>query len=530
MSAAANSFDVAIIGGGHNGLVAAALLSKAGRRVVLCEALPTLGGATGVSTLMPGMRVPQCAHVVSGFSPALIRKLNLRKHGLNVLQKNVARVALDADGRHIVFGSKAKATRENIFNWSSRDAESWKKFSGELHLLTSALVPLHRGVAPELLPATWQERMAWARHYLRMRRHGRERFQNLLQLLPSNVSDILDDFFETDILKGALALDASLGSYHGPSAPGSLFYWAWQRAAELVSSSGTLQVEGGPVALVQALASAARANGADIRTSSAVASIRIEGEKTNGLVLTNGDEIDASVVISTINPKTTYLDLVGARHLDAGMARDIDAIRMRASAAKVNLALGQLPSFAKSDEDLLAGRLLVAPGLAEVERASNPQKYGDMPAYPVMEVTLPSIADESLTPEGRHVLSAIVPFVPLQVAGGWEGQRDSLIKRVIKTLGEYAPDLPDLVMAAEVLTPKDLETQLGVAGGDWHQGEVTFDQAMMMRPVPQLTNGTGPVRGLFLGGAGAHPGGGLSGRPAVNAVAAATEYAKRGRS
>lgn len=530
MSAAANTFDIAIVGGGHNGLVAAALLAKAGRRVVLCEALPTLGGAAGVSTLMPGMRAPKCAHVVSGFSPALIRKLNLKKHGLNVLQKDMSRVALDPGGRHIVFGPKAKATRENIFNWSSRDAESWKVFCGELDLLTSALVPLHRGVSPDLVPETWPERMAWARHYLRVRRNGREPFQKLLQLLPSNVGDFLDASFETDILKGALALDASLGSYHGPSAPGSLFYWTWQRAGELASPSGTLQVEGGPDALVQALASAARARGADIRTSSSVASIRIEDEKTTGLVLANGDEIAAPIVISTINPKATYLNLVGAKHLDAGMARDVGAIRVRASAAKVNLALAQLPSFAKADEKLLAGRLLVAPGLAEVERASNPQKYGALPAYPVMEVTLPSIVDASLTPDGRHILSAIVPFVPLDVDGGWEGQSDNLIKRVIKTLGEYAPDIPDLVMAGEVLTPRDLETHCGVAGADWHQGEVTFDQAMMMRPVPQLANGRSPIGGLFLGGAGAHPGGGLSGRPAVNAVAAATKYAKGGRS
>lgn len=530
MSAAANTYDVAIVGGGHNGLVAAALLSKAGRRVVLCEALPTLGGAAGVSTLMPSMRVPQCAHVVSGFSPGLIRKLNLKKHGLNVLQKNMSRVALDHGGRHIVFGPKAKTTREHIFNWSSRDAESWKKFCGEFDLFTSALVPLRRGVSPELLPATWNESMAWVRHYLRARRNGREPFQKLLQLLPSNVGDFLDASFETDVLKGALALDAGLGSYHGPSAPGSLFYWAWQRAGELASSSGTLQVEGGPDALVQALASAARASGADIRTSSAVTSIRIEDEHTTGLVLASGDEIDAPIVISAINPKTTYLNLVGAKHFDAGMVRDVDAIRMRASAAKVNLALGQLPSFAKANQKLLAGRLLIAPGLAEVERASNPQKYGEQPAHPVMEVTLPSVLDESLTPDGRHVLSAIVPFVPYDIEGGWADQSDILITRVTKTLGEYAPDLPDLVMSGEVLTPRDLETQCGVAGGDWHQGEVAFDQTLMMRPIPQLANGKSPIGGLFLGGAGAHPGGGLSGQPAVNAVAAATVYAKGVRS
>lgn len=524
MSTTTNTFDVAIVGGGHNGLVAAALLSKSGRRVVLCEALPTLGGAAGTSTLMPGIRAPQCAHVVTGFPPALVRKLNLKKHGLNVLQRNMGRVALDPGGRHIVLGPKAKATREGIFKWSGRDAESWKHFSSSFDRLTSALMPMRQGTAPELVPTTWSDRIVWVRHYLSARRQGRESFQQLLQLLPSNVADFLDASFETDILKGALALDASLGSYHGPSAPGSLFYWAWQRAGELASPSGTLQVEGGPDALALALASAATASGVDIRTSSAVTSIHVENEETRGLVLANGDEISAPIVISAINPKATYLDLVGARHLDAGMVRDVDSIRMRASAAKVNLALGQLPSFAKADQQLLAARLLVAPGLTEVERASNPQKYGELPAHPVMEVTLPSILDESMAPEGRHVLSAIIPFVPFDIDGGWEKQSDVLVERVVKTLGEYAPDLPDLVMSGEVMTPRDLESHCGIAGADWHQGEITFDQSMMMRPVPQLANGRGPIRGLILGGAGAHPGGGLSGRPAINAVAAAIAY------
>ena len=529
MSDAPNSYDVAIVGGGHNGLVAAALLARAGKRVVVCEALPSLGSACGISTLAQNIRAPKCAHLVTGFPPGLIRKLKLHKHGLTVLQKKVGRVAIDPDGRHIPLDPKTKAGRQAIFNWSSRDADAWPEFSRTLDTLIWSLMPAYRNQAPRLIPDTLQSRLQWLQHYLRGRRRGAAPFRSLLRLLPSNVADLLDDSFETDLLKGALALDAGLGSFHGPSSPGSLFYWAWQRASEAASKSGTLQIAGGPAGLTNALAAAARSHGADIRVAARVRSITVEREKACGLVLQNGDEIAAPIIISTIDPQTTYLKLLCSRHLDAGVAGDVRNIRMRASSAKVNLALERLPSFAKANEQLLAGRLLVAPGLPDVERASNGQKYGMLPDHPVMEVTLPSITDESLAPENHHVLSAIVPFVPYELDGGWDKGGDILIDRVIKTLGEYAPDLPDLVMAGEVLTPPDIESHCGVARADWHQGEVAFDQAMMMRPTPQLAGDAGPIHGLFLGGAGAHPGGGLTGRPALHAVMAAVRYSKEMR-
>jgi len=529
MTKPANSFDVAIIGGGHNGLVAAALLSKAGRRVVVCEALPHFGSASQTSTLMPGMRVPQCAHVVTGFPASLIRKLKLKRHGLKVLQKNMPRVALDPDGRHIPLGSSSKTTTEAIFHWSSRDAEAWKRFSTRLDALTAALLPLYTGNAPELVPAAFDDKLSWLRLYARERRRGRASFQNLLKQMPSNVADFLDLALETDLLKGALALEASLGSYHGPSAPGSMFYWAWQRASEASSRSGTLQVVGGPAALTDALTSAAASTDADLRVAAPVASIRIENDAAVGLVLENGDEISAPCIISTVSPKTTFLNLVGARQLDTGLVLDLENIRMRGASAKVNLALKQLPTFAKADEALLSGRLLLAPSLMDVERASNGQKYAELPHLPVMEVTLPSVLDESLTPEGRHVLSAVIPFVPFDVEGGWDAAKDKLTSQVIKTLGDYAPDLPDLIMAHETLTPPEIEARCGIEKADWHQGEIAFDQALMMRPVPQLANNRGPLKGLIAGGAGAHPGGGLTGRPALNAVDAALHFTKEQR-
>lgn len=529
MTGDANSFDVAIVGGGVNGLLAAAMLAKAGRKVVLCEALERFGGATGLSTLAPGVRAPKCSHLVSGLPPALIRKLKLKKHGLHVVQEKVGRLALDPDGRHIPFGSGRRLTREAIFQWSRHDADAWDAFNKRLDALTQAMLPMATGASPALMPQTRQEKLVWIRHFARVRRKGRMVFQDVLKTLPSNAADFLEDAFETGLLKGALSFEAVLGGRHGPRAPGTMFSWAWQRALEASTRKGTIQLAGGPDALADALAIAARTYGAELRASAQVASINIADGCVTGFVLKNGDEISAPVVVSAIGPKATYLGLVGARHLDAGLARDISQIRMRGASAKVNLALGKLPAFANATPDDLSARLIVAPSLEGVERAADAAKYGELPAQAVMEVTLPSIRDESLAPEGRHVLSAIVPFVPFDRKGGRADGADRLMADVIKTLGTYAPDLPDLVMAGEVLTPLDIESQCGLAGADWHQGELTMDQALMMRPVPQLADFAGPVSGLYLGGAGAHPGGGLHGRPAMAAVSAILGNGRRSR-
>ncbi len=529
MSGETNSFDVAVIGGGHNGLVAAALLAKAGRRVVLCEAGPRFGGAACLSTLAPGIRAPQCAHVVSGFPRDVIRRLRLRKHGLQIVRQNMGRVALDPDGRHIPLGRKRRETAEAIFRWSRHDAEAWDAFAGRMKTLSEILVPLFTHTPPKLTPETWQDRLDWLGHYFRLRRLGRHAFGEALRILPSNAADIVEDAFETDLLRGALSFEAVLGGRLGPRAPGTAFTWLWRRAAEAASPLGTFQVAGGPASLTDTLATAAAAHGADLRKNARVAAIRTDDQRVTGLVLENGDEIDAPVVISSADPKATYLGLVGAANLDAGLARDIGDIRMGASTAKINLALERLPTFRNIDPEHLKERLIIAPSVPEVERASNPPKYGRMTDHPVMEVTIPSLADETLAPEGRHVLSALVQFAPYELEGGWDKGGDELVARVTKTLGEYAPDLPDVVMAGEVMTPPDIESHCGGASADWDQGELAFDQLMMMRPVPQLAHGGGPIAGLYLGGAGAHPGGGLNGRAGMLAARTVMAAHKRGR-
>ena len=537
MTPRANRFDVAIIGGGHNALVAAALIARAGRSVVVCEALPRLGGGAALSTLMPGMRAPQCAHTVTGFPPALIRKLGLARHGLRVLQTHMPALALDAGGRHIPLGGRrrrdARSTREAIYQWSRADAEAWPAFARRLDALTRLLLPLVTHPPLPYAGLDWRQRLGWFLHAARLRRLGAGGMGEALRLLPSNAADMIEDVFETPLLSGALVFDAVLGGHRGPRAPGTVFAWLWARALAQ-SGAGVMQVAGGPAALADALRASAVAKGADIRTRARVIGIRVEEDRACGLILANGDEIGAGAVISTIDARTTWVDLVGTAHLDTGLVRDLSAIRSAPSAVKVNLALGCLPSFPRAAPDDLRGRLVIAPGVDEVERAANPRKYGATTDHPVMEATIPSLADETLAPEGRHIMSVIVPFAPMSPAEGWDTAGDALVARVIKTLGDYAPDLPDAVMAGEVLTPPDIVSHCGVPGGDWHHAEIAFDQSLAMRPVPRLAPGPddpgSPVRGLHLGGASAHPGGGLNGRAGALAATSVLSNLRRNRS
>lgn len=538
MSGAANRFDVAIVGGGHNALVAAALLARAGRSVVVCEALGRFGGGAAAATLMPGIRAPQCAHTVAGFPRALVRTLGLRRHGLRVLQPHMPRLALDPDGRHIPLDGPrrrdAAATREAIFHWSRGDAQAWPGFVKLLDAGSGFLAPLTaRPPLPFGAAAGRRAQLAWAVQLLRARRQGKARMGELLRLLPSNAADAIEDEFRTPLLGGALAFDAVLGGWRGPRAPGTMLAWLWSRA---LARDGVMQIAGGPAALIEALHASAVARGAEIRTRARVAQIKIRDGRACGLVLANGDEIDAEAVISTADARTTYLDLVGAAHLDAGLVRDLGCIRRAPLGAKVNLALSRLPAFAQASEEDLKGRLVVAPSVQDVERAADPVKYGGISDHPVMEVTIPTLTDETLAPQGRHVMSVLVPFVPMALAQGWETGGQELVARVIRTLAVYAPDLPECVMAGEVLTPPDITIHCGIADADWHHGELALDQILAMRPLPQLATGpdgpAAPVRGLYLGGAAAHPGGGLNGRAgqlAAAAVLRALRRAGRGR-
>lgn len=531
MTQTTTSFDVIVVGGGHNGLAAAALLAKAGRSVIVCEALDRVGGGAAAISLKGDARAPQCAHLVSGLPKELVHKLRLKRHGLKIIHKHVGRVALDPDGRHIPLAGPARATRDAIFNWSKQDAAQWPKFAIALNNLTRALLPLVANSNLQFPPQSLTEKTIWARRYMQVRRHGRHSFQEVLRLLPSNAADMIEDAFETDTLKGALALDATLTGRHGPRAPGTVFSWAWMRALEQAGGMGCVQVSGGPEAFAASLKEAALTYGAEILTSSPVSQILVDEEqRVTGVVLENGNELYAPIIVSTLPPQETYLNLVGAAHLDTGLAREIGQVRGGGSLARVNLLLGQMPDFQGATQADLQARLAIATHLEDVERASNARKYNEVPQQPVMEVTFPTASDRSLAPDGHHILSALIPFMPDAATSslGFDGQ--SLANSVVKTLSDYARDLPGLVLDATVAGPADLQTQCGVLGADWHHTELALDQVLGMRPARGISRANDVIAGLYMGGASAHPGGGLTARPALNAVRMIQKRGKAGRS
>jgi phytoene dehydrogenase-like protein len=345
--------------------------------------------------------------------------------------------------------------------------------------------------------------------------------RELLRVGGMNVYDLLEEHFESAALKGALAFDAVLGTNFGPRSPGTVLTLLHRLAGEAAGGATLLsQPRGGLGAVCDALANSATAAGVTIRTGSPVARIVVEDDRAAGVELQSGERIAAATVVSGADPKTTFMTLVGARHFDAGFVRRVSHFRTKGLAAKLHLALDRIPVFAGVDPGRLRGRLIIAPSLQHLERAYNHSKYGEFSAAPAMEITVPSANDAALAPAGGHVLSAIVQYAPYSLAAGWEGGRRQFEELCLETLEGVAPGLRNSVVASELFTPVDIEREFRIAGGHWHHGELAFDQFFMVRPVPGAAQHSTPLPGLYLCGAGCHPGGGVMGVPGRNAAQA----------
>jgi phytoene dehydrogenase-like protein len=344
--------------------------------------------------------------------------------------------------------------------------------------------------------------------------------RELLRIGGMCVQDLLDEHFETPLLKGALGFDAVLGTSAGPRSPGSVFPLLYRMAAEVQGGSALAQPVGGLGALSDSLARAALAAGAAIRTSATVERIMVRDDRAAGVILKSGEQITATNVISNADPKTTFLQLLGGEYLDTGFVRRIAHLRARGVTAKLHLALNRLPQFTGLSDSALAGRLLLAPSLDYVERAFNHAKYREFSAAPIAEITVPTVNDASLAPAGRHVLSAVVQYAPYELAGGWQNERQRFVDLVIDALERCAPGLRASVEAVELLSPPDIEREFRISGGHWHHAELALDQFFIVRPVPGAAQYRTPIGGLYLCGAGCHPGGGVMGIAGRNAARA----------
>ncbi len=509
-----DSYDSIVIGAGHNGLVCAATLARAGRKVLVLEAGDQVGGGAVTREFAPGYKVSACAHILHHLHPKVIKDLRLKKHGLKLASKDLPTVALGADGRHLTLnGNKASGS---VTDSDRATFAPWRK---QMLKFAKHLQPLLATVPPRLGSGDRADFRKLARLGWAIRSLGREDMREFLRIAGMNVADLLEDAFEDDLLRGAIAFDAVLGTHFGPRSPGTVLTLLYRLAGRGGGAAGALTLpEGGMGAVSTALAGAAQAAGAEIRIGRPVARVLVRDDRAVGVVCADGEEIAARNVISNADPRRTFMDLLGAEHLDTGFVSRVRNIRMRGDAAKVHLALDGLPAFTGLEASDLKERLIIAPDVDYVERAFNPAKYGELSPEPVMEITIPSLHDPSLAPAGKHVLSAVVQYAPYGLKGGWEAGREAFARTVLDVLGRYAPDLESKILASEVLTPFDIERQFGMTGGHWHHGELALDQMLMLRPVPGAAQYGTPLAGLYLCGAGAHPGGGVMGAAGLNAA------------
>jgi phytoene dehydrogenase-like protein len=507
-------FDCAVIGAGHNGLVCAALLAGAGRTVLVLEAGAQVGGASITREFAPGYKVSAGAHLLHLMPADLLRTLKLESHGLQWAGQQLPTTALIAGAPPLTFNHGV-----SMEGLSAADASALGAYQERMRRFAAAIAPIFSGIPPRLGTDAWSDRLSLLRMAWRIRMLGKHDMRELLRIGGMNVYDLLEEHFDSAALKGALGFDAVLGANFGPRSPGTVLTLLYRLAAESAAGdTGLSQPKGGMGALCEAIAKAAVAAGAVIRTQSTVARILIEADRACGVLLESGERIDARQVISNADPKTTFLKLLGAAYLDAGFVRRVSHIRSQGLAAKIHLALDRRPPFAGVAEAALKGRMLSAPSLGAIEHAYNHAKYGEFSTAPTMEITVPSINDATLAPAGKHVLSAIVQYAPYALKQGWGSGRQRFLDASLDVLETLAPGLRACITAAEVLTPADMEKEFRGSGGHWHHGDLAFDQILMMRPVPGAGQYRAPVEGLFLCGAGCHPGGGVMGIAGRNAA------------
>jgi phytoene dehydrogenase-like protein len=357
---------------------------------------------------------------------------------------------------------------------------------------------------------------------------GKEDMSDLMRLALINIYDVMEENFDNELLKGAISLDSLLGSHMGPRSPNTVYGYLYRRMGDIFGFKGPAVVKGGMGAVGQAMADAARAKGVDIEVGAAVSKINIDVDRATGVTLADGRVVNAGLVVSNADPKTTFNKLVGLSNIETGVARRVKTLRMKGDAAKLHIALDSLPAFKGLTEQQMGQRLVIAPSMNYIEAAFNASKYGEYSQAPAMDISIPTIHDPSLAPDGKHVMSVIVQYAPYELKEGWSDKSKEAFKNlVLDRIADFAPGLRDSIIASELLTPVDLEERFHIHGGHWHHGEISLDQILMMRPFPGASQYGTSVDGLYLCGAGNHPGGGVMGLAGHNA---AKEIIKRGQS
>jgi phytoene dehydrogenase-like protein len=525
-------YDAIVIGGGVNGLTCAALLGKAGLRTLVLERRDVVGGCAAEHELAPGFRVPTLAHRTGPLRSDVVEELQLTQFGLRLVPRSIRYTALSGDGRVLPVYADTGRAAAAIRSWSAKDAAAWPAFARSLAQVAGVAASLFARTPPDMDDPGTQDLWTLMRAAGAFRGLSREDQWRLLRWGPMAVADLVTEVFETELLRAAVAADGLLGTMLGPWSAGSGLQLLFNEANRCVAASRDGEVEGGPAAVARALARAATRHGVDVRTGAAVAQIVVRNERASGVALESGETFDARAIISGVDPKRTFGALCDAEHLPPEFLWRIKHLRARGVLAKVNLALSALPAIEGATKEMLSAPIRIAPSLDYLEHAFDHAKYGGWSREPWIELALPSAADPALAPAGAHVLSAYVQWVPNHLGsreagtgsrmareiGTCDPDRDGLLATVVEMLDRHAPGLKALIVAAELITPADLDRDWSLTGGHIFHGELTLDQAFTMRPLLGFGNYRTPIPGLYLCGSGTHPGTGLTGGSGANAA------------
>ncbi|HEX4590856.1 MAG TPA: NAD(P)/FAD-dependent oxidoreductase [Gemmataceae bacterium] len=513
--------DAIIIGGGHNGLTAAAYLARAGRKVLVLERRPVLGGACVTEEIFPGCKVSTAAYVNSLLRPQIIRELDLPRYGFEMLPRSPSSFTPFPDGRSLLMGPDAKLTYEEVSKFSPRDAEALPKYEATLLRVAEFLEPLLDETPPDpfsnRLGDLWQlAKIGW-----RFRKLGKDA-ASAVEVLTGAARPILDRWFESEQLKVTLATDAIIGAFASPSMPGTAYVLFHHVMGECNGVRGVWgYVRGGMGGISNALAASAKAHGAEIRTNAAVAKLLIRDGQIGGVVLEDGTELPARAVASNADANVTFLKLADPKELPPDFVSAIKSIDYSSASLKINVLLSELPNFTArlGAGPHLRGTIHICPDFETLERAYDDAKYGEPSRTPVLECTVPTVVDDTLAPPGRHLLSMFVQYAPYKLRNGtWDERRDEFAERCFDVLDQYAPNFRRSVIDRQVLAPPDIERVYGLTGGNIFQGCMHLDRLFFLRPALGWANYRTPVRGLYLCGSAAHPGGGVIGAAGRNAA------------
>jgi phytoene dehydrogenase-like protein len=518
-----DKYDVAIIGGGHNGLITAAYLAKAGKKVVLLEKKEMIGGIAVTEEFFPGFKTSSLVDGSDSFSPKVSDDLDLARFGLDVLPTDPLIFAPQKDGRQLTIWHDIERTSREIANFSRSDADAYPVFLKKMRKVAKILAVINQMALPDMPEVGLKDMLSMLKLIKPVRELGWKNITHMMRILPLSVSDLLSEYFESDIVKGTIAASALNNISLGPQESGTAYAFLQNFSNSkngLFRSSGL--VKGGMGTLAQALADAAKHYGAQIRTNAQVSKINIIDGKAAGIVLTDNNIINANTIVSAIDMRSTFLGLIDAAHLDENILRKVKNITYAGTLARVHFALNALPEFTANKENtqqMLSGHIQIAPTLTDIQKAFDPVKYGQFSQQPCLDIKIPTLDDPLLAPKGKHIMSVSVKYIPYHLReGNWNELRESLGQLVIKTIADYAPNFPQCVQESHVITPLDMETQYNLPEGSLVHGDIRLDQSLWMRPIPGHAKYASPIKGLYLCGASTHPGAGVTGINGSNAA------------